>query len=128
MFIQYNLLESCYEWILILNGFWTKLMDSSLLVLTWHIRLSIGISHLSGSGIAAEGSWGVVICPIVMYIYIYIIFIYIYYTYIYIIHIYILYIYINIYIYIYIYSYFYDCLLVDLWIFVFCFCFHISWQ
>ena len=45
VFIQYNLLKGCYEWILI--ELWTQVIDYSLLGLTWHARLRISISHLS---------------------------------------------------------------------------------
>ena len=53
VFIQYNLLKGCCEWILIQP--WTQVLDYSLPGLTWHIRLRIGISHLSISGIVVRG-------------------------------------------------------------------------
>ena len=54
VFIQYNLLKGCCEWILIQP--WTQVIDYSLPRLTWHIRLRIGISHLFISGIVVHGS------------------------------------------------------------------------
>ena len=53
VFIQYNLLKGCCEWILIQP--WTQVIDYSLPGLTWHIRLRISISHLSISGIVVHG-------------------------------------------------------------------------
>ena len=53
VFIQYNLLKGCCEWILIQP--WTQVIDYSLPALTWHIRLRIGISHISISCIVVHG-------------------------------------------------------------------------
>ena len=53
VFIQYNLLKGCCEWILIQP--WTQVIDYSLLGLARHTRLRIGISHLSISGIVIHG-------------------------------------------------------------------------
>ena len=53
VFIQYNLLQGCYEWILIQP--WTQVVDYALPGLTCHIRLRIGISHLSISAIVVHG-------------------------------------------------------------------------
>ena len=53
VFIQYNLLQGCCEWILI--QLWTQVIDYSLLGLARHTRLRIGISHLSISGIVVHG-------------------------------------------------------------------------
>ena len=53
VFIQYNLLKGCCEWILIKP--WTQVIDYLLPGLTWHTRLRIGISHLSISGIVVHG-------------------------------------------------------------------------
>ena len=53
VFVQYNLLKGCCEWILIQP--WTQVIDYSLPGLTWHTRLRIGISHLSISGIVVHG-------------------------------------------------------------------------
>ena len=49
VFIQYNLLNGCCKWIPMQP--WTQVRDYSLPVLTCHIRLRIGISHVSISGI-----------------------------------------------------------------------------
>ena len=53
VFIQYNLLKGCCEWILIQP--WTQVVDYPLPGLTWHTRLRIGVSHLSISGIVVHG-------------------------------------------------------------------------
>ena len=53
VFIQYNLLKGCCEWILIQP--WTQVIDFSLPGLTWHTGLRIGISHRSISGIVVHG-------------------------------------------------------------------------
>ena len=53
VFIQHNLLKGCCEWILIQP--WTQVIDYSLLGLTRHTRLRIGISHLSIPGIVVHG-------------------------------------------------------------------------
>ena len=53
VFIQWNLLKGCCEWILIQP--WTQVIDYSLPWLTWPIRLRISISHLSNSGIVVHG-------------------------------------------------------------------------
>ena len=53
IFIQYNLLKGCYEWILIQP--WTQVLDYSLPGLTWHTRLRIRIPYLSISGIVIHG-------------------------------------------------------------------------
>ena len=53
VFIQYNLLKGCCEWILIQS--WTQVIHYSLLGLTWHTRLRIGISHLFISRIVVHG-------------------------------------------------------------------------
>ena len=50
--IQYNLPESCSEFILIKP--WTQLIDYSLPGLALHVGLSTGISHLSISGIVVQ--------------------------------------------------------------------------
>ena len=49
IFIQYHPFKGCCEWILMQP--WTQVKDYSLPGLTWHIRLRIGISHLSISAI-----------------------------------------------------------------------------
>ena len=53
VFIQYNLLKGCCEWILMQS--WNQVIHYGL---TWRIRLRIGISHLSISGLVVHGrSW-----------------------------------------------------------------------
>ena len=53
VFIQYNLLKGCCEWILIQPRI--QLIDYSLPGLTWHTKFTIGISRLSISGIVVHG-------------------------------------------------------------------------
>ena len=53
VFIQCYLVKGCCEWIIIQP--WTHVIGYSLPVLTWHTRLTTGISHLSVSGIVAHG-------------------------------------------------------------------------
>ena len=53
IFIQYNLLKGCCEWLLI--QLWTQVIDYALPGLTWHTKLRIGISHLSIAGILVCG-------------------------------------------------------------------------
>ena len=60
VFIQYNLLEGCCKCILI--QLWTPLIEYSLPGLWWHIKLSIGISHLSISRIVVLGIYYISHC------------------------------------------------------------------
>ena len=60
VFIQYNLLKGCCGWTLIQP--WTKVIDYSLPWLTWHIRLRIGIFHLSSSGVVVLGRFYISDC------------------------------------------------------------------
>ena len=53
IFVQYNLLKFCCEWILIQS--WTHAIDYSLPGLTWNTRSRVGIWHLSISGIVVNG-------------------------------------------------------------------------
>ena len=53
VFIHYNLLNSCCQWILIQP--WTEVIDYSLPGLISLTRLRIGISHLSISWIVVHG-------------------------------------------------------------------------
>ena len=55
VFIQYNLLKGCCEWILTQPRI--LVIDYSLTELTWHIRLWIGICHLSISRIVVHGKF-----------------------------------------------------------------------
>ena len=60
VFVLYNLLKGCCEWILIEP--WIQLINYSLTGLTWQIRLRIGISHLSISGIVVHGRYYIFHC------------------------------------------------------------------